>query len=458
MNKLTIIKNIHKSYVAGEGVVFIKTDDTPRVLSLLNEVFKDKTSTTYSSSREFHVRGNYNHDDSRGFDTFKHVMLGAGDVKEDILILQNLHTKLNDDIVDIIVDIVLYGDNSTFLIFIVPLDYTPPREMDMVNSYTLSNPDSKEIESELYSIFENKTKLFNKLDLIPLIESLLGLPLYKIQRFFKYELSENEQLIKSDGTNYLLSQLEDHRFSHINSIEGLSLMSTDGVVIAGNEDTKKKIDNFSKLIELNNKGYKLSKPKGLLLHGSAGVGKTQFAKYIAKELNNPLIKLDLAGVYNKWLGTSEERMVTILSFINSIGNCTVLIDEIHLVFDTESKTEDTTNRLLGMIQTYMSECDNNVVFVFTANEIVNLPPALTRKGRLDYIIEISLPDTETRKSIANIYLNKNGFEIDNLNLFLKITEGTCGADIEWYVEQAILQSVIEEKELTEHILVDIVRT
>ena len=457
MNKYELIKKIHYSYIAEEGVLFIKTDDFPRALSAIELSLEDKSLLLYNPSRGYHRRSNWNEDDDP-HDSFQQLVASAGDVQEDLLLLHNCHEKFTDNVVDVLSNFVTYGDNSTFIIFVVPFDYSLPRELDNVNCYELLFPCSKEIEEELFSIFKNKTRLFNKLDLPSLVNALLGLPLYKIQRFFKYELFENEDRIKSRGEQYLIEQLEEERFAHIDTINALFVLKSNDVVIAGCEHVKSKIYDVKDLISVHNRGYKISRPKGLLLHGSPGVGKTEFAKYIANELNHTLLKVDLGGVYNKWLGVPEERLNIIINFIDSIGNCTVLIDEIHLLFDTEAKAEDTTNRLLNSLLTYMSENDNNVFFVFTANDISKLPPALLRKGRLDHVIEIPLPDYDERKAIADLYLKINNFQINNLDNFAGETKEKSGADIKWIVEKAIVKSVKEEKDLTEEMLIAMVDT
>lgn len=457
MNNNELIKKLRSSYIAGEGVIFIKTDDFPRAISIINTSFSDKVGSTYSLTRQFYDEGDWESDSIGEHNSFHSLILSSGSMEEDILVLNNVQGKIDDSVADTLLHYSSYG-SDTFLIFIVPLDYILPRELDRVNIYELSPPGSSEIEQELFSIFENKTRLFSKLNLTELINSMLGLPLYKIQNFLKYELSENEDQIKSRGEKYLIEQLQEERYSHINNIQGLSILKTNNVQIAGNENIKEEIRTLKQINDVNKKGYNLKKPKGILLHGSRGVAKTQFAKYIANQFNNELIKIDLSGIYNKWLGVPEERLNTIISFIDNIGNCTVLIDEIHLLFDTESKAEDTTNRLLNTLLTYMSENDNGVFFVFTANDISKLPPALIRKGRLDQVIEIPLPDSHTRALIAKQYLDKHDVEINDLGGFVSVTEGCNGADIEWYVERGVLRSVTEEIALTDNFLASMVNS
>lgn len=453
-----IITDIKKSIIAREGVIFISTDDLPRALVHIKKSIGDKSYTSYCPYRGFYDADNYDADTEIELDTLRKVLTSAGDINEDILILNNIHDEFDNYTIDVINDVSLYGDNSTFIIIIVPFGYDVPREIEHISLYTLPHPDKKEIEACIYQLFNGKERVYNKLDLNVLLDSLVGLPMYTITHFFNYELSEHYSSVSAGGTDYLMSKLYDLRLSTINTIEGLSTIEYDDVEIAGCNHVKEKIQSMKDIALINRKGYNFKKPKGILLHGSAGVGKTQFAKYIAKELNNTLFKLDLGGIYNKWLGVPEERLNTILSFIDDIGNCTVLIDEIHLIFDTESKAEDTTNRLLSMLLTYMSENNKDVVFVFTANDISQLPPAILRKGRIDYIIEVPLPNEEERVSITNLYLGKHNHTLDDLNIFKNKSAGCSGADIEWYVESAIKNAILRGEQLTQQHLIDIVET
>lgn len=126
-------------------------------------------------------------------------------------------------------------------------------------------------------------------------------------------------------------------------------------------------------------------PKGFMLHGPAGTGKTEAAIFIAGELDLPLFRIDAGGLYSRWQGGSEDNLKKILSFITSQGECVFLIDEADKLFGKEADGQVSLSTMLSMLLWWLQGPSNKAVTVMTANKLDVIPPELYRPGRLDSV-------------------------------------------------------------------------
>ena len=189
----------------------------------------------------------------------------------------------------------------------------------------------------------------------------------------------------------------------------------------------------------NDDASHLDPPKGVLLIGVQGCGKSLAAKAIAGIFGAPLLRLDFATLYNKYHGETERNLRESLKTADIMAPCVLWIDEIEKGIAGRGGETGTTQRVLGTFLTWMAERQSQVFVVATANNINTLPPELVRKGRFDEIFFVDLPNIEIRNSILAIHLaNRNqplkNFDMDQLT---KATEGFSGAEI----EQAIVSSL-----------------
>lgn len=184
-------------------------------------------------------------------------------------------------------------------------------------------------------------------------------------------------------------------------------------------------------------------PKGVLIAGVPGCGKSLSAKAIAHLFKAPLLRLDMGRIMGKYVGESEENMRKAIALSESIAPCVLWIDEIEKALSGvggEGGNTDITNRLLGSFLTWLQEKKSQVFVVMTANKIDKLPPELIRKGRMDEIFFVDLPNQEERTKIFEIHINsrrpKDSASI-HLDKLAKQTEGYSGADIEGVVKDAV---------------------
>jgi SpoVK/Ycf46/Vps4 family AAA+-type ATPase len=205
----------------------------------------------------------------------------------------------------------------------------------------------------------------------------------------------------------------------------------------------------------------LDPPKGLLLLGVQGSGKSLAAKASAGLFNVPLLRLDFATIYNKYHGETERNLRESLKTAESMAPCVLWIDEIEKGIATAGNDGGTSQRVLGTLLTWMAEKRAPVFLVATANDIERLPAELVRKGRFDEIFFVDLPDETVRREIFAIHLSKRGFEAGNFDtqLLAGQSEGFSGAEIEQAIVSALYATHPQGRSLeTDHILEELYRT
>jgi len=182
--------------------------------------------------------------------------------------------------------------------------------------------------------------------------------------------------------------------------------------------------------------YGLPMPKGVLLFGVQGAGKSMATRAIASELNVPLIRLDMGRLFGGLVGQSESNVRNAISQIEAFGKCLLWIDEIDKgaagMVGGATGDSGTTRRVLGTFLTWMAEKVSPVFIVATANDLTVLPPELLRKGRWDEMFFVDLPDGVERKQVWHAQIKMKGRKPSkfNLNELAEATDGWTGAEIE----------------------------
>ncbi len=180
------------------------------------------------------------------------------------------------------------------------------------------------------------------------------------------------------------------------------------------------------------------RPKGILLLGVQGSGKSLAAKAVAGQFGLPLLRMDFGALYNKFFGETERNLRNSLRQAEQMAPCVLWMDEIEKGLATDGSDNATSRRVLGTLLTWMAENRKAVFLVATSNDISQLPPELIRKGRMDEVFFVDLPDAETRRAILEIHLKKRQLDPAqfNLDLLTSITDGYTGAEIEQAVVSA----------------------
>ena len=196
--------------------------------------------------------------------------------------------------------------------------------------------------------------------------------------------------------------------------------------------------------------FGLSFPKGVLLVGVPGCGKSLCAKAVATEWGLPLLKLDSGALYNKFIGETEKNFRRAMHTAERIAPVILWIDELEKAFASGgSEDGGVSQRVLGTFLSWMQERDGDVFIVATANDVSRLPAEFLRKGRFDEIFFVDLPDAEARRAIFEIHLRKRGKDPATLPLaeLVQATDQYSGAEIEQVIVAALYTVFAEQKSL-----------
>ena len=255
-------------------------------------------------------------------------------------------------------------------------------------------------------------------------------------------LKEKSQVIKkNDLLEYIDSEV------NINDVGGL-------------ENLKKWLRKRDKSWLSSAKKYGLPAPKGVLLTGVPGCGKSLVAKSISSMWHLPLLRFDVSKVFNMYVGNSESNMREAIKTAEAIAPCILWIDEIEKGFSGLGNGGDsgTSSRIFGTFLSWMQEKTKPVFVVATANNISTLPSEMMRKGRFDEIFFIDLPTFNERKQIFKVHLESRlkdpsvigDFIVDDdsLNHLAGLTEGFGGAEIEQIVIMGLFDAFAEDRSIT----------
>ena len=219
--------------------------------------------------------------------------------------------------------------------------------------------------------------------------------------------------------------------------------------VGGMEVLKDWLFKRKKAYEKKARDFGLQEPKGLLLLGVPGCGKSLTAKTIASFWNMPLLRLDIGKVFQGVVGSSEDNIRKAIATAEAVAPCVLWIDEIEKGLSGVQSSGVTdggvTSRIFSTILTWMQEKTSPVFVVATANNINLLPPELLRKGRFDEIFFVDLPSQKERENIFAIHLKKKGQDPSQypMEMLGKKTEGFNGAEIEECIKEAMFAAYVE---------------
>lgn len=229
--------------------------------------------------------------------------------------------------------------------------------------------------------------------------------------------------------------------------------------VGGLQNLKKWLEKRRKAFEPEAKQFGIEPPKGILLLGVQGSGKSLAAKVVAKEWGLPFLKLEPGRLYDKYIGESEKNLDKALRTAERMAPCVLMIDEIEKGFAFTGSSEadaGLSRRIVGRLLGWLQDRTAPVFVVATCNQLAQLPPELTRKGRFDEIFFIDLPRREERKDIFAIHLRKrkrdpSAFDLDAL---ADASEGFSGAEIEQAVVSGLYTAFSHGGDLTTQLLLE----
>jgi SpoVK/Ycf46/Vps4 family AAA+-type ATPase len=284
-----------------------------------------------------------------------------------------------------------------------------------------------------------------------LLGNLRGVTLMEAERILTRAIVEDGKLDASDIEHVVASKREriakDGVLQYVPTDSGMS----DVVGLAGLKTwlAKRRLI-LTDTTRASNFG--LSFPKGMLLLGVPGCGKSLCAKSVAKEWSLPLLKLDAGSLYDKFIGETEKNFRKAMDTAERVAPDVLWIDEIEKAFASGGGDADggLSTRLLGSFLTWLQDRHGDVFVVATANDIDKLPPELLRKGRFDEIFFVDLPLPAARAQIFALHLKKRNQSPErfDLNALASASDGFSGSEIEQVVVSSLYSAFADHSDLT----------
>lgn len=386
------------------------------------------------------------------------------DMLEDkIILLKDINAYLDDSKIVSMIKGVAHMINQGVIanIIIVSSILVIPKEIEkFITILEMDYLDSDEIKEIIWQFIDDYELSNVSNDLVnELSVAFKGLTEFEINNLLALAYSADGELTRKDLR--LIFEQKQQMIKKAGILEMIPLKETIDD-IGGLENLKnwflRKAKVFKRIDEA--KEYGVDVPKGVLIAGVPGCGKSLNAKAVAHLFGVPLLRLDMGRLMGKYVGESEANLRSAISLAEAISPCVLWIDELEKAFagiGGDNGGAEVTTRLFGNFLTWMQEKESATFVVATANDIMKLPPELLRKGRFDEIFYVGLPNDKEREKIFHIHIKKRrpqDMNQINISKLVDETRGFSGADIEGVVKDAIETAFSKEADCvtTEDIL------
>ena len=457
-------KNYLKRYLKARiPVITINTSEKNRIIRLIKEI-QDELNLSFSSYSM--SEGMIDLKTNKIINEEKTLMGALDFISSEIRVKENTNFILSD-IADInmsnvvsryLVDVISKAENTSGVIIIISSESIWTNIEKLGIGMKLSYPNEDELkETIIKTIDPYKSQLNIEWDEND----------YKNASTYLQGLSEMEAknvisslIVKGSITKEDLKELKFTKQKLFNEIAGLEAIPIEeDFEIAGLDNLKdwlnekKILMNPNRKEELNKRG--ILPPKGILLTGVPGCGKSLCAKATSSIFNIPLYRLDLATVQGEYVGQSERQLKAALDTAEYVSPCVLWIDEIEKgLNDTNSSV---TSKMIGQFLFWLQENKKPVFVIASANSVETLPPELIRKGRFDEIFFVDLPKDYERKELLKLYFKKY-LKVEAseafLNNLISLTEGFASSDIEAVVRNIAYKLIANnEMSITETLII-----
>ncbi len=452
-------------------LIVLETHDEVRALELLTKVaMKKRLGYSCWSITEGLNRIGFGSDPNPASDTAspEQVLKAIKQHAEpSLFVLCDFHPYLpnNPEHVRLLKDIALNYPTLKHTLVLVSHELDiPPELQHYCARFTISLPNDAQLMSIIRDEVthwskENPTKKIktDPVTLKKLIKNLKGLTIQDARRLARSAIRDDGAITEED-----LPEVNKAKFELIDMDGVLSFeYDTERFSAVGGLAKLKEWVKQREAIFLNAEKTSLDRPKGVMLLGIQGGGKSLAAKSIAGLWGVPLLRLDMASLYNKFIGETEKNLKKSLKQAELMAPCVLWIDEIEKGLATSDSDDGTSRRILGTMLTWMAEREANVFIVATSNDVSQLPPELMRKGRLDEIFFVDLPSEAVRKEIFSIHLTKRNFHSEKFAIgkLAELSEGFSGAEIEQAVVAALYSASAQREPLnSDHIVSELLAT
>jgi len=360
-----------------------------------------------------------------------------------VYVLLDFHPYISDPVhIRLLKDIALKAieTNSTLLLVSHELDL--PEELRQYSAtFQMALPDDNERKQIISAVVKDWNAAHpgevevdqQAMDL--LVRNLAGLSRADTERLARHAVFDDGALSHSD-----LPEVNTAKYALLNS-QGLLSYEYETAQfsdVGGLSKLKVWLEQRRRVLQ-DGTGTQLDLPRGLLLLGVQGCGKSLAAKATAGILEMPLLRLDAGALYNKFHGETERNLRESLQQAEVMSPCVLWLDEIEKAMASGSGDDGLSRRVLGAFLTWLAEKKSLVFVVATANDVSQLPPELVRKGRFDEIFFVDLPTPQVRMDILSIHLQRRNLSPDDFDLLalVEASDGFSGAEI----EQAIIAAL-----------------
>jgi ATPase family associated with various cellular activities (AAA) len=385
---------------------------------------------------------------------------------EAVFILKDFHRHMEDPIVVRRLRDVgqKFAANRRTVVITAP-ELTVPAELGhLVEYFDLPLPDRDRLHEIIRETFTRLSKTYTlKLQLDAagvdaMSANLRGLTEEEAERAICQALVTRYALCPESVTDVIEAKKQLLRHSGmLDFVEALDNMAS----VGGLENLKHWLQQRRGAWEDAAREFGLEPPRGMIILGVQGCGKSLCARAVAGEWKLPLVKFDTSAVYDKYIGETEKRIRKVFQVAEGLAPCVLWIDELEKVFagsgpDSASADAGVSSRLLGSFLSWMQDRKAPVFVAATCNNVTVLPPELIRKGRFDELFFVDLPNQAERKQIFSIQLAKRKrnpaeFDLDKVALASK---GYSGAEIDAAVQGALYAAYSEKKPVTTQSLID----
>jgi SpoVK/Ycf46/Vps4 family AAA+-type ATPase len=355
-----------------------------------------------------------------------------------------------------------FARTGSHLLLIENSPALPPAVAALATRFDLSLPDEAELERLLRETVRQRFEKrrvsveLNKKDLAAFVRNLGGLTRRQARQILRESMADDDRLDSADVLRVLA-----HKRRLFQSAGALEYVEAPVSMadIGGLQRLKSWLDRRNGGMSDEARNFGISPPRGLLMLGVQGAGKSLSCKAVATAWQRPLIRLDVGALYDKYVGESERRLREAFDQAEAMAPIVLWIDEIEKAFasagSSTSNDGGLSRRMFGSLLTWMQEHQAAVFTVATANDVSALPPELLRKGRFDEIFFVDLPKEDARRQILEIHLRKRrrapaSFDLPKL---AAACQGFSGAEIEQAIISALYDAFSARTELTnDHLL------
>jgi len=385
---------------------------------------------------------------------------------EAVFILKDFHRHMDDPVVVRRLRDVgqKFAANRRTVVITAPEIAVPAELTTLVEYFDLPLPDQDRLHELIHEMFTRLSKTYTlKLQLDAagvdaMAANLRGLSEEEAERAISQALVTRYALCPESVTDVL--DAKKHLLRHSGMLEFVEA-SDNMSAVGGLENLKHWLGQRRGAWEDAAREFGLEPPRGMIILGVQGCGKSLCARAVAGEWKLPLVKFDTSAVYDKYIGETEKRIRKVFQVAEGLAPCVLWIDELEKVFagsgpDSASADAGVSSRLLASFLSWMQDRKAAVFVAATCNNVTVLPPELIRKGRFDELFFVDLPNQAERKQIFSIQLarrKRNPADFD-LEKVATAARGYSGAEIEAAVQGALYAAYSEKKSLATQFLLE----